>query len=190
MKPFNKKIIDEYTSGMPDILYDEEWRDVNIDGLIKRTIVSNYGRIARYNKCYKKWRLIRPIFMHGGYVVVSLGNKTCKIHQLVAKAFIINPLNRVHINHKNAVKHDNRVDNLEWCTPYENNLHARLIGVNDLRGERNGRTNLKNEDILFIRLNSTRNKNNRISQKKLALMYNLSVCSISNIIRRKTWKHI
>ena len=50
------------------------------------------------------------------------------IHRLVAKAFIPNPNNKLEINHKNSIRDDNRVDNLEWATRSENNQHAWTYG--------------------------------------------------------------
>lgn len=69
---------------------------------------------------------------NNGYKVVAVVDsnsyqKTRLVHRLIALAFIHNPLNLTQINHKNGIKDDNRVVNLEWCTPMENIKHMREV---------------------------------------------------------------
>ena len=45
------------------------------------------------------------------------------VHRIVGNAFIPNPEGKSEINHKNGIKSDNRVDNLEWVTHQENQTH-------------------------------------------------------------------
>ena len=53
--------------------------------------------------------------------------KSIKIHRLVAMAFIPNPLGLPQVNHKNEIKVDNRVENLEWCDSQHNNTYGTRI---------------------------------------------------------------
>ena len=89
----------------------------------------DYYQISSCGRVYsvRSGRCLTPK-KYGGYlyVTLSVGGKTkaCRIHRLVALAFIPNPKNKPTVNHINEIKTDNNVDNLEWATVKEQNNHG------------------------------------------------------------------
>lgn len=106
--------------------------------------LDEYGNV--YSKFVKggggkvcdKLRKLSLVVDHTGYHIVSLisdeGRKVkVLVHRLVALHFIPNPEDKPQVNHKDGVKTNNCVSNLEWNTPLENTRHAILTGLKDVR---------------------------------------------------------
>ena len=103
---------------------DNYYRDVpGFEGLYK--VNPNGDIITLRNKNGRRNTKLNPDLDQDGYLRVALytdNGKRIKIgvHKVVAMAFLDNPHNYQMVNHKNYVRNDNRVENLEWCTPAQN----------------------------------------------------------------------
>lgn len=103
-----------------------EWK--KIDGF-ENYSVSNTGLVRNDTT----GKLLKTFNQSTGYKIVHLYKngkmKNFKIHRLVALSFVPNANNEKCVNHKNGNKHDNRKENLEWCSYSQNNIHSyRFLG--------------------------------------------------------------
>lgn len=136
-KPFEREDFSaEYICKIPQnrvpiIVETEEWRETEYEGVY----VSNSGKVKQASReiIRSDGRTIhipeREIAVtEDDYLRVKLhtvdGIRSCKLHRLMAKAFIDNPLNYPVVNHKDGNKLNCNLDNLEWCTSSYNRQHA------------------------------------------------------------------
>ena len=177
----------------------EIWKDViGGCGFYK---VSNLGNIRSVSRVVVKsddstanrvGKLLTPHPEHRGYMQVTLCfngvRKTMKVHRIVMEAFSLNPMMKRTINHKNGIKSDNRLCNLEWNTISENIKHAFDCGLKKAQtGETNGNSKLKKSDVIDIKTNCD------ISPEclnKFAIKYNVTKQAVRLIVNNRNWKHI
>ena len=115
-----------------ELLPGEEVKDVvGYEGLYKVTSYGSVYKMGPDGNVVKKLRVNRD---GAAYVRIPLSKSGKRVwlgtHQIVAKTFIPNPRNLPIINHLDGNKYNCRMDNLEWCTYYDNHQHACDTGLN------------------------------------------------------------
>lgn len=171
--------------------YYAEWYDIKgYEGLYK---INRQGDIYIMKKPRAKEGVKKFSLDKDGYKQVNLSKNgkytTYKIHRLVALTFIPNPNNYPVINHIDGDKQNNRVDNLEWCTRSENDLHAFRLGLRKpipvekkARGEQTRTAKLKEKQVIYIK------KHKYIETEILMKMFNVSRSTINSIKENRNWR--
>ncbi len=112
----------------------EEWRDIKgFEGLYS---VSSLGRVKSHARCVghytKQDKILKNELTWQGYarVVLCKDKVTSRfaVHRLVAQAFLPADAERTIVNHKDGIKADNSVGNLEWCSYSEHAIATGLRG--------------------------------------------------------------
>lgn len=126
----------------------EEWRAV--PGWDGRYEVSNLGRLRN-----RHGKVIRPSLGERGYYQVGLygdsGQRSFRLHRLIALAFVSNPHGHPHVNHLDCDKLNNAATNLEWTTFEANFAHGREAGVALAKNNPKVRRKLSAAQVIDIR---------------------------------------
>lgn len=152
---------------------------LNIASFENLYTINKQGEIKRV----ETQRVLKHHTSHHGYKYVNLTkngkSKNYYVHRLIAMEFINNPYNKPFINHKNGIKDDNRIENIEWCTTSENEKHSY-----DMLGKTVANRQLNESDAKEIRVKY------KCGEKtaELAKYYNVSSSVIWNILAGKSYK--
>lgn len=167
---------------------EEIWRPV-LDG---RYHVSSFGRIKRVvpSPGTQPGR-IKALQLRNKYpsVHIPIGNryKSYYVHGLVTAVFIGPCPTGKQVNHKNGIKTDNRVENLEYMTPKENMNHAYRTGLKiSPKGKDHWKSKLDEKQAMEI-INLHRAG---VSPKEISKIFSISLSNISFIVNRKSWRHL
>lgn len=173
---------------------EERW--LPVEGYERYYAVSDHGRVRSLDRIATNGRafpgrVMSPATHTHGYktVVFKVGaNLKCKyVHRMVAIAFLGAPADdTLTVNHKDGVKSNNHVANLEWMSQAANLKHARDTKLNTCVGEGHHMAKITEATVREIRARLAAGEVGRA----LAAEYGLHPVTISNIGCRKSWKHV
>jgi len=167
---------------------EEIWREIpKYDGFYEVSTLGNVRSMTRRINVGRGVRLViskvlKQADTKDGYKCIVLKTKShemfnIRVHRLVCLAFLDNPELKPNINHKNGVKSDNRLDNLEWCTQSENVRHSYEMGFQKIKsGFTHDQAKLNPKEV-----DSIRRLLGVMPQHKIADMYMVSQQLVSRI---------
>lgn len=162
--------------------------EINRNGNIRS--IDRYTINSKGIKAFIKGKLLNQRILFG-YSIVHLsspsrGGRNYRVHRLLAIQYIPNPNNYPVINHKNSIRHDNRLENIEWCTWQYNNWHTYSNGR--LMHNRV----LSYEDVHFIYHNTMvprkpYNRPGKYTMNEMCEMFNVTKRTIIKILKKLSY---
>lgn len=157
--------------------------------------VSSNGKVRTLKwKRSEKAKLLTKKLNDKGYYIVSLydgeGVRTRnqqRVHRIVASTFIPNPKKKLYINHKNGIKTDNRIENLEWVTMKENAVHSMENGFTP-SGEKVWFSKLSEKQVVEIK--TIVDGKTPPPYQIIAAKYGVNKHTIKRIKAQTVWKHL
>jgi hypothetical protein len=163
--------------------YFEIWREIKE---FPDYFISTKGRI--WSK--KRSKILKTPVNQSGYPSFSRKGKMKTIHSIVLETFVSDRPKGMICHHKDCIRINNCISNLEWSTYSKNTKHAYLSGLikasreNKAKGEKSGKTKLTEKEVFQIR--NLYNKGEDI--KKIAFNFNISENGVYSICSGRTWK--
>jgi DNA-binding transcriptional regulator YiaG len=152
--------------------------------------VSDLGNVRRVQQVTsaKVGKPMKQTCLRNGYRMIQLSKHNNPVrflvHRLVLLAWVGAPPAGSHANHRNGIRSDNRLENLEWMTPSENQKHSfRVLGRSN-SGELNAAAKLTQGQVAQIREMLA----GGIVQRVIANQFGVSGATVSDIACGRTWK--
>lgn len=150
----------------------EIWKDVpNYEGLYQVSNLGNVKSLARKNKNrVNREKIMKLKLNNSGYYQVWLcknnKSKGFFVHRLIALTFVPNLNNFPEVNHIDAVKTNNKVSNLEWCTHMDNMKHANNLGLISIKEMTEAKRKYTQVDLnMVLELNKLNKSHKEISKE-------------------------
>jgi hypothetical protein len=164
---------------------NEDW--TKLEGYSENHLINRNGQIKSLSrKNMRTEKILKPGLGGNGYYTVTINGKTHLVHRLIATTYIPNPLKLPQVNHKNGVKTDNRIDNLEWVTAEQNIQHSfQVIGrkyISPKVRSSKAKKKLNERQVIKIRYGHT-----MLKHKDIAAIYDIDESTVSDIRRGKSW---
>lgn len=167
------------------LTFDEKLMD--IPGYCGLYLVSDVGNVYSLPRNTTPGGLLKPEMVRGGYLQVTLYKngkpQRHKVHRLVLAAFV--GQSTLDTNHKNGVRSDNRLANLEYVTAQGNTADAMKRNGNwQPDGEEHPMAKLTRRQVREIR-----NLRGQMTQRAIAEKYGVGEAQISRIMNGKRWNN-